>query len=346
MKHFKYSYLSTKIRAMTGKMLDEKDYAQMQTMNTVRDVALYLKNQTIYSEGLKELDENDVHRGKLEILLYRALITDALKVARYLKGNERLIYRFVYRKQEIEDIKKMLRTLAMGRDLSTLDRRILFISRQSRIDFNVSLQATTIRELVDSLEGTNFHGVLDPLVEGENSINLFTAETALDLYYYNRIFTQIRKFYSGKDAQILKQSFGYEADFKNILWVFRGKKFYNLRKEVLYSNAINHRYKLKKEQLAELVEATTEEGMISVLKTTYLADYIDFDGDRWETDFLTRLGHLQLLNMRLDPFSIAPIIGYVFLKEMEIQNITTIIEGVRYKQDPSQFEQYIAKLGH
>ncbi len=343
---FKYSFLSTKIRAMTGHMLDEKDYSQMETMSSVRDVALYLKNQTYYREELQELDENDVHRGTLEILLYRALITDALKVAHYLKGHEKLIFRFVYRKQEVEDLKKMLRTLSMGHELSTLDRRILFISRYSKINFDVSLQAKTIRELVDSLEGTNFFNVLDPLVEGENTINLFTAETLLDLYYYNKIFSQIEKYYTGKDAEILRQAFGYEVDFKNLLWVYRGKKYYHLGKEVLFSNAIGHRYKLKKQQLADLVEATTEDGMIDVLKKTYLAKYIDFEGDNWESDFLTRLGHLQLLNMRLYPFSVAPMIGYIFLKELETQNITTIIEGVRYKQDPSKFDQYLAKLGH
>ena len=146
---FKYTSLATKIRAMKGKMLKEGDFRELMIKPNVKEAALYLKKHTYYSEALKDLDESDIHRGYLEILLYRAVITDALKIAKYLKGKEKLIYRFIYRRQEVEDIKRMLRTLRMGHPLSEIDRKTLFISRKSRIDFNKSLMATNEVELVD-----------------------------------------------------------------------------------------------------------------------------------------------------------------------------------------------------
>lgn len=328
---------------MKGKMLSEDDYQMIQSMSTVRDIGLYLKNQTYYSQSLAGIDENNIHRGRLEILLYRALITDALKIASYLKGKEKLIYRFVYRRQEVEDIKKMLRVLMTGKSLDTMDKQILFISRHSRIDFNKVMIAKTIRELVDALKGSNFFDVLNPLVQDESNIDLFAAETALDMYFYQKIFNQMKNYYSGKDAEILERAFGFEADFKNILWIYRGKKYYDLRKEVLYSNLIDYRYKLKMQELTLMIEADNSEKVLAIVKETYLKKYINFDGDHWLTDFLSRQRYEQELNMRLYPFSLAPIISYIFLKEIEIQNITTIVEGVRYAVEPSKFEAYLAK---
>ncbi|MBC7959476.1 MAG: V-type ATPase subunit, partial [Vallitaleaceae bacterium] len=178
---FKYSHLSAKISAMKGKMLSEDDYLAMISKKNVLEVATYLKNETYYSTAFQTLNEKDVHRDYLEVMLVRAEITDALKIAKYLTGKDKKIYRYVYRKQEIEDLKKMLRTLQMGKRLTDIDRKTLFISKYSKIDFNETLRARNITELVESIRGTKFYGILKPLILEENKIDLFSAEMALDM---------------------------------------------------------------------------------------------------------------------------------------------------------------------
>ncbi len=172
----KYCDLSTKIRVMKGRMLTIDDYNNMMLKRNVKEVALYLKNNTYYKNDLIDLDENDVHRGKLEVLLYRAVVRDALKIAKHLTGNEKKIYRYIYRKLEVEDIKKMLRTLQMGESLTVLDKATLFVSRYSKINFNKSLEAHSISELVDSLSSSNFYGILKPLITKDGEIDNFTAD--------------------------------------------------------------------------------------------------------------------------------------------------------------------------
>jgi len=73
---FKYSHLSTKIRAMKGKMLTKDDYEQLLLRNSVLEVAIYLKNNTYYNDFLQELNESNVHRGQVEMLLYKSIIRD------------------------------------------------------------------------------------------------------------------------------------------------------------------------------------------------------------------------------------------------------------------------------
>jgi len=45
--------------------------------------------------------------------------------------------------------------------------------------------------------------------------------------------------------------------------------------------------------------------------------------------------------MKKYEFSIAPVIGYIYLKEMEAQNIINIIEGIRYKIDADTITNFL-----
>lgn len=338
-----YTHLTTKIRVMQGKMLKNEDYEQLLNMDSVADIGQYLKMHTYYKENFINLGDSITHRGELEVMLYRALIKDALKIAGYLRGKEKAIYRFVYRKQEIEDIKKMLRALQMGKDLNELNKRTMFISRNSHIDFDVSLKASNAKELIESLTQTNYHNILKPLLLSDTKINLFAAEMALDLFYYKQLNAEIKKNISGKDADVLTKAFGLDADYRNMMWIYRGKKFYNIRKEILYSYMLPSGYKLKKEQIVDLIEEESADKVLKLLKKGPYGDIIDFDSPHWATSFFKYYGDKQIKNMRLLPFSIAPVVGYIFVKEIEILNLTTIIEGVRYGASQTTMESYLAR---
>lgn len=344
MKIFKYSHLSTKIKAMKGKMLSEDDYDKLIKKNNVSEVAAYLKYETYYGDALKDLNEADVHRGYLEILLYRAEIIDSLKIARYLKGSYKTIYRFVYRKYEIEDLKKMLRTLQMGKSLTEIDRKILFISKHSKINFDETLKATSIRELVDSVKGTNFYNILNGLIIDDYHIDLFAAEMALDLYYYHKLIDQLHKSIGSSEKEIVSSLFGAEADLKNILWIYRAKKYYDISKEMLYRYLIPLSYKLKKQELINMIESKELDELIGIVGETYYKNYLDNNPELWEHQFLRYLLKIQNRNIIKSPYSLAPIIGYIVIKELEIRNIIAIIEGIRYKVEPLEIKRHL--IGH
>jgi len=339
---FKYGDLSTKIRGMKGKMLSSDDYEQMMLKRNVNEVALYLKNNTYYKDALVNITNSTVHRGQLEVLLYRAVVTDALKIAKHLTGNEKKIYRYIYRKLETEDVKKMLRTLQMGRALSELDRSTLFVSRYSIIDFDISLEATTITALVKSLEGTSFHRILSPLINENGGMDIFTAEMVLDLYYYQKTAKQVKKMTTGKDRELLQELFGLEADFKNIFWILRAKNFYNLSKEMVQRYTIPFHYKIHKDVLYEMIEAPDMETAYKLVDQTYYGKIIDFRQEKVELQFLSYMHKVQQRSMRTEPFTIAPIIGYMYLKELEVLNITNIVEGIRYNVEPDKIHEYLA----
>jgi len=341
---FKYADLSTKIRAMKGKMLTSNDYEQMMLKTNVNEVATYLKNSTNYKDALENLTDNGAHRGQLEVLLYRAVVTDALKIAKHLEGQEKKIYRYIYRKLETEDVKKMLRTLQMGQELSELDRSTLFVSHYSKIDFNKSLKAINIGHLIETLKDTYFYPILKQLVDDKGKIDIFKAEMLLDLSYYQKMEKQVKKMPKGKDRDVMRELFGLEADFKNLFWIFRAKKYYSLTKEMIYRYMIPFRYKLTKETLNEMIEAIDMEQVVKLIDKTFYGKIVDFELERVELQFLSYMHKVQERSMRNEPFTIAPIIGYMYLKEIEVLNITNIVEGIRYDVEPEKIHEYLAGI--
>lgn len=341
---YKYVDLSTKIRVMKGQMLTEEDYTQMMQKKDVREVALYLKNETYYKDYLDELDVNDVHRGRLEILLYRAIVRDGLKIAKHLTGAERRFYRYVFRKLEVEDIKKMLRTLQSGHRLEDIDRSTLFISRYSRIDFNKSLAARDMKELVDSLKDTNFYHVLKPFVRENGPIDMFGCEMVLDAYYFQQSRKKFRNIAKGKNLDVLNDFFGLEADFKNIFWIFRAKKSYHLSREIMFRYLIPYYHKVTKEILTEMIDAPDMKQLIAIINRTFYGKIIDFTQNRIELQFLSYMKKEQERLIRLEPFTVAPVVAYIYLKELEVHNITNIVEGVRYRASKEEIEGYLTDI--
>jgi len=330
---------------MLGKMLTEKDFEELQNMKSVAEIGVYLRKDTYYGGCFDLVSSENIHRGQLEIILHNGLMKDALRISKYLRGHEKMIYRYIYRKQEIEDLKKMLRVLQTQSSLKKMDRHTLFVDHHSKINFDQAFETTSAKELVETLKGTKFYPILTPLLYGIGKIDLFAAEMALDVYYHQRLVQAVKKGTSGENRKVLKESFGLETDFRNIMWIYRGKHYYHLKKEILYRYMLPGGEKLKKNKLIELVEAASIEDLLTKLERGPYGAVIDFESSHWENSFYQYYRHKQKVNIRLLPGTIGPVIGYMSLKEIEIMNITTIIEGVRYQVTPEEINSHLVKQG-
>lgn len=338
---FKYGHLTTKIRAMKGKMLTEADYNELLQKKSVKDVANYLKTSTYYVDTFKDLDESDVHRGYIEILLQQSILADAIKISKYLRGTEKQLYRFIYRKHEIEDLKKMLRLLTTGKSLSEIDRRSLFINKYSKIDFNAALASKNIRELIDSLKNTRFYSLLNPLYKSDTGLDLFSAESALDLYYYNVILKNLQDYSRDKQDTMIENIIRMEVDLKNIFMIYRGKKYYQVSKELMHLYHIPFYYKLKEKDIIEMIEAPSAEEVLQIISSKYYSKKILFHQSNWERQYYRFMRSAISKCMRDEPLSMAPVMGYIYLKEIESMNITTIVEGIRYNVEPHQIKELL-----
>ena len=100
-----------KARAKFGKRLTEKDYNSLLNSNSVAEVMSYLKSYTHYAEALRDINERDVHRGRLEVLLRQHLFYEFDSLCRYDSQMSTGFSAYVISRTAIEQIMRFLTLL-------------------------------------------------------------------------------------------------------------------------------------------------------------------------------------------------------------------------------------------
>ena len=337
-----YSATSTKTRAMFSGLLTNEDYIRLLNKKTVRDVVEYLKKNTTYSKVLSNIYENNVHRNELEIIFKESVYADYKKILRYLGGNSRKFIKAAFLRHEMEDLKILIREIYTRRDNEFIMDSLVFLKKHSEIDYKKLFSSKDLDDLIGNLKGTEYYKALSYFSGRTQEGNLFDMEMSLDISYFMSILKLKDKLLSGNDNKLVSMSLGMEIDIMNIMFIYRSKKLFNLSKEMTLNHVIPYWFKLKKEQLTGLAECSNVKDFLEyVEKTPYRKVFKPNQEYLWEINSLNYLYKFYKSLLREGQFTIGAIIGYIHLKEIDIRNIITIVEGIRYNLPEDEIRTFI-----
>lgn len=337
-----YSGLVTKVQALNGTLLKYEQYEELLSQPTFSQAIEYLKTHTNYRQAFSDMPDADFHREAVERRLTESLYTDYLKLYHFSSLSTKKFLEIYFVHFEVLLIKQCLRNV---RNLASPDVTLgsfeAFFRRHSHVDLDIMNRADTIAEFMPALAGSEYEKLLAPIfISGCE--NLLDYEVALDLYYFSRVYKIKDLTLSKREQEILRATFGTKIDLLNLQWIYRSRKYYNLEPAVIYSMLIPVGYKLTDAQIKALVNAQTPEEYDEVFSHTRYAKYVPEDeaGALFGlTDDI--LAHIYKVLARRNPFSIAPIMKYLYFKEEEIEQLTTILEGIRYSRAPQNLTRFI-----
>ncbi len=326
-----YSGIVTKIRAMQSKLLTQKDFEDIASCKSVPEAIEYLKGRPGYAEYLGEMDDSLYHRGSVEKVLYQSLFDDYSRIFRFAGIRQKKFLRLYWKRYEVDLINYCLRIVfnhyAAPFDLEYKKR---FFDRYSDISIDRLITSANINELVDNLRGTEYYGALSRIRDSEEA-TLFDYDLALDLYYFSVMWRKERKLLTGQEKEMFLKDFGTKIDLLNLQWVYRAKKYYHMLAPDIYALTIPYHYRIRVDEFKTLVDTpTVEEFEHKVAQTYYAKRYEIADSGTIERRYKDILKHLYVTDRRRDPYSIATINAYLFLKEDEIDKLTTALECIRY----------------
>lgn len=340
-----YSSVNTKARALYGKLLTTNAYTELLEMKTVRNIAAYLKKGTGYSDLLSGIDENLVHRGELEKLFKTSLYGDFIKLMHYLKGGSEKFLQAAFLRHEVEDLKMLFRLIYTNRENEESKQSLLFLKKYSNLDFKALCKSSSVSEAISNLKGSQYYKTLSPFSDSTRQPNLFDLEMSLDLHFFMNTLKLKDKFLSGEDRKSISHTFGVEIDLMNILMIYRCKKLFRFPAELTYKYIIPHWYRLSKEELVQLTQSNNIEELKRLIAGTAYKELFKPDEEHlWEINSLNYTHGMFKSHFRRDIFSIGVSIAYLHLKEMDIRNIITLIEGVRYSLPKEEIKAYLIGL--
>jgi len=346
LKELKYGALSGKARAMYGKLLSKDDYNNLIRKKSVAQVVSYLKHNTHYGSLLSDIDENNIHRTKLEILLKRDIINDYSKFFKFTSGQLKEFINLLYTKTEIESLKLIFRMFEGGKaEHGLLEESLVFLSRHDMLNIPKLSLSRDLEEFLSRLQGTDYYKLLRPFISENNENRLFNIEMTLDLYYFRNVLNAYRNHLDKGDASIVRDLLGMEADIFNIFWIYRSKNFYNMSNEVIRSYVAQINYRLGKKTIESLIGAEGHEAYADVLRKTPYGFLFEEENPRFfEHNYNEYVYRLHRTLFRRQPFSIACIISYLRLKEIEMSNIISIIEGIRYSLSEGEIIRFVTGM--
>lgn len=341
----RYSAVAAKLKAMHAGALSDADINRLTEMKTVSEICGYLKSHTSYSKALESVDENDAHRGRMEFLMEEQLFADFINIYKFMDKIDTEVIEFYFVRREIEFLKREIHYIYTQEkrkpDLTDSGGYSEFFAKRTKINIDMIKNASSLQDCLEACAGTKYEKPL------ERAINLnsdfFSLGMLLDEYYYRTLWNVINTSVPKSEREALKKLIGSSVDMLNIMWIYRGKKYFKFNEEIIFAYLLPVRYRLTAETIRELVNAKDTDEFLSV-STPYdgLFEGV-YDGLFTEENYLHMMYKISKNVFRLQTASLAAVMAYAKLREYEIWEITTIIEGVRYGKSPELIRKHIRR---
>ena len=337
-----YSGITVKIRAMQAKLLKDGDYEQIASMRSVPEVTEFLKEKPAYEKYLEEMDSTLYHRGNVEKILYQSLFDDYSRIFRFGGPQQKQFLKTYWKRYEVDVINYCLRIVFNHYQIPfDLDYKKEYFDRYSQISIDALVTSKNVEQLVDNLAGTEYYEPLKKIREMQTA-TLFDYDMALELYYFTTLWKRQKRLLKGKELKLYARDCGTKIDLLNLQWVYRAKKYYHMLPPDIYSLTIPIHYRLSVKEYKTLVETPSLEEFLRQAENTWYARKYDFgDGRTMEQTYKDCLRHLYLADRRQNPYSVASIYTYLYLKEEEIDKLTTALECIRYGLPRSETLAYM-----
>ncbi len=325
----------TKARAKFGKQLSEHDYNNLLACQSVAEVMVYLKSHTHFAKVLEDVNERDVHRGRLEMLLRQNLFYEFDALCRYDSDVSTGFSQYVIEQMEVEQILRFLILLSAKSTEKFIFQFPSFFAKHTEIDVNRLANAVNYEEFLAALSSSPFYHLLKDFTPDKNGrLPVSDIEMKLYGYVFQNLFDLVISKTKGQEKEELKSLFFTINDYMIFSRILRLKKYYDLPPEKIKDNLFLKYTTLSPQLLDEMCQAESTAEVFSIMQSAGAGRMINRIGYNYAGDIPPRVKY-KLAKHNIH-FSVNPsvvMISFMFTSETELMNIISLIEGIRYKVD-------------
>lgn len=336
---FSSNVISAKVLAMYGKRIKSIDYDNLTSCKSVSEVACYLKNETTYSRELKNIDEINIRRHELEFLVRNKLLNDLAVIGKYEFTTREIFAQYIIIKSEVELMLHILMNLlSVKREYVYYDLPDFF-KVHTKLNLNLLLSINDYDDFYKFLGTTPYYKLLLKLKPNlpTERINLSKVEQILYNYLYEDFFKSIDGIKNKNTKEKLKNIFSNFIDYSNFVRIIRMHRVKNYSDFALLDHGT-----IKIEIIEKLKKAISEEDVFDIMRELPQGKKML----KIKYNYLDQLPKKMLYHkcrQAIHSTNDAAMIflAYMFLSQIEIENVTNIIEGIRYSIPKSQIENFL-----
>lgn len=320
-----------KIRSIYGKRINEQDYNELVKRNSVSEVCEYLKHNTDYADTLAPYNEATIHRGQLEVLIERDIFETYVRLKKFndiISGTN--IFSYITKKLEIREILYCIQLLNAGQTEEYINALPSYFIKHASFNLVEMAKSNSFSELLESVKSTHYYDTLEKIpVNAQGKVDYSQCEISLYNEYYRNVIenmsSSLHKNERGEVTDMIKMS----ILIKNILIIYRMRMLYNESEAEVRSCLINEG--MKERYFDKLISASSNEEFFKAVKSIpFIKKYAPNDSSSFSEDMHKILYEMYATKIRMSSKPFVVFYSLFSLYDFERENLTTIIEGIRY----------------
>lgn len=332
-----------KARCKYGKMLTLSDYRQLAGKSDVSYVVAALKTLPGYKKYFAEVNDSSVRRNLAEQLLYKWMFGNYIELCNFKFRQKNGFFRYLLKREEIAQIIKAIMYISTGEYENFILYFPMFLQKHSEVKFMELVKARTFREVLDFLKGTPYYKVLKPITpEGALFPEIRIVETVMGQHFHEWLTTTIKKEFQGKEREEIEKCVLHSADIYNMKLCYRLKGIFKMTNEQVMDNYLPYHYRFSEKDMKRLLEKSDSEPIETLIRKH---PYFKSCPDTEAMDFETAVSYSKLNFFRkklmLSQYDSVVLFSFAELMEIELSNLTTIIEGIRYSIPSAEIEKML-----
>ncbi len=332
--------VTVKAKAMYADRLTREDYAALSSLTTAAEVTDYLKTRTGYAAALNAFSASAPYRGQFTAVLRTRLIREMQTLFRYEKAAGLELYRYFITYHDCVQLLRRLRTLGEEIDEEYVALMPARYEKLSALDLVQLMKAQTWPEVMDCLAGTEYRSLFGAAQkDGFIRENLVFAEADVLAFCNRSLLKAIRKDCSRKQAAEMLELVEYENDLHMLLSLYRIKRLTDADEATLRRFVQPDFTRLSPNRLQALLAAQTAEEFVKCVEQTPYAPM--FHGEDAGASALRMIAVRLQKAMRYSQSAAQTLWCFFKLRELEINDISNIFEGVRCQASPEEIRRYI-----
>ena len=328
----------TRVRAVYGKRLMEKDYNELCTRKRVAEAAEYLKRSTYYGDAFNGIDTSSIHRGHLESLLQKAFYDRYEKLCDFQQLSGEPFYNFLLIRTEIRELLKAILYLNNEKEDVYIETLPAFFVKKATFDLIELAKAKSFKEMLGVVRNTPYYSILSGIETDKNGMVPYTVcEVALRSYYMSWLNNTAREQFRGSGRDELIRLINVQTDIINIINAYRMKKYFGWDGERIKKHSLPFYGRISRKKQADLFESADTDEYIRTLKTTVYGRQMDglyegMESSRFEAELYRLQCRMAKRALRFSDSAAVSLYAFMHLCEVEVNNIVTIIECIRYEK--------------
>jgi len=342
-----YAAISARVRAMYSSLLSSQEFARLSDSPDFPTLITQLK-QTAYGPYLESLKEKDLTPQKVDLAIKGRLAASYHSVIQMAPEHARSLLKQLYRYFEVQNLKAVLRAVITDPSWERVQEVLFPMGSMSVLPAQAMVESGSVAAAVELTQGTPYYETLSFAMKRYSAEqSLFPLEVALDLDYWRHLWQEAKKL-QGQDREQASRIIGSLMDVNNLMWVIRYKVYHNLSEEEVINYTLPFGYRVRDEDVRAIAAGADLPMVVGrvfpgIPDLNTLLEEPRRGLPQLEVILKRRLMEQCLAAFTGNPFHIGVPLAFLVLSDLEIQDLTVLIEAKSSQMPEEEFLPYMLR---